>query len=70
LQFINKATGQESVTVGHDLFSVDQEVCAISYPYPDDSGRNIVFLDTPGFDDSSRADYDILDSISKWLKKT
>ena len=70
MQFINTATGQVSVEVGHDISSGTQEVRAVCCPFPDDSQRNIVFLDTPGFDDTDREDFDILNDIAKWLKKT
>lgn len=31
---------------------------------------DIVFLDTPGFDDTSNSDTEIMDMLSKWLNKT
>jgi len=31
---------------------------------------NIVFVDTPGFDDTKRSDSDILKMISDWLEIT
>ena len=69
-QFINVATGQPSTTIGHDLESCTQDVQAVSCSHPDGSGRNVVFVDTPGFNDSGRTDYDVLKSIAKWLEKT
>ncbi|RDB28781.1 Serine/threonine-protein kinase HT1 [Hypsizygus marmoreus] len=68
--FINVATQLPSVVVGDDLESCTQDIRAIPYPHPDGSGRNIVFVDTPGFDDSERTDYEILTRISDWLKQT
>jgi len=52
------------------LESSTHDVQAISCPHPDGSGRTVVFVDTPGFDDCEKADYDILNAIASWLKKT
>ncbi|KAH7925413.1 kinase-like protein [Leucogyrophana mollusca] len=68
--FINAAIRQACAIVGHDLESCTQKVVAFTCPHPDGSNRNIVFVDTPGFDDSKRTDYDILRDISKWLEQT
>lgn len=35
-----------------------------------EDGRNLVLVDTPGFDDTYKSDMDILGMISKWLEKT
>jgi hypothetical protein len=40
---------------------------AIAVPYPEDNGRRVVFVDTPGFDDTFESDTQILDIVSKWL---
>jgi GTPase Era involved in 16S rRNA processing len=69
-QFINLATRQQWAAIGHDLGSCTQDVRAISYPHPNGCGRNVVFVDTPGFDDSERTDYDVLNAIAEWLKQT
>ncbi|KAH7905079.1 P-loop containing nucleoside triphosphate hydrolase protein, partial [Hygrophoropsis aurantiaca] len=68
--FINIATESKCATVGHDLDSCTQDIVAFTFPHPNDSNRNIVFVDTPGFDDSNRSDYDILREISRWLETT
>ncbi|KAG6856638.1 hypothetical protein H0H87_002228 [Tephrocybe sp. NHM501043] len=68
--FINVATQSTSVIVSDDLASCTQEVQAISYPHPDGSGRNIVFVDTPGFDDTEKTDFQVLEQIADWLKET
>jgi GTPase Era involved in 16S rRNA processing len=71
MQFINTATGWTLATVGHDLNSCTQDVYSITCPHPDGSGRNVVFVDTPGFDDSGNmSDYDVLKAIANWLKQT
>ena len=33
-------------------------------------GYNIIFVDTPGFNDNKKLDSDILKMISEWLKIT
>ncbi|KAH7909051.1 hypothetical protein BJ138DRAFT_1156161 [Hygrophoropsis aurantiaca] len=68
--FINIATGSECAIVGHNLDSCTQDIAAFTFPHPNDSNRNIVFVDTPGFDDSNRTDYDILRDLSRWLETT
>ncbi|KAG1740779.1 uncharacterized protein EDB91DRAFT_1281465 [Suillus paluster] len=60
----------ECAKVGHDRESCTQGVTAFAYPHPDGSGRNVVFVDTPGFDDSVRTDYEVFKEIAAWLKKT
>ncbi|KAI6013519.1 hypothetical protein EDC04DRAFT_2579352, partial [Pisolithus marmoratus] len=53
--------------VGHALTSHTSEIkstrCMIK-------GSNVVLVDTPGFDDTSKSDLEILESISEWLSKT
>ena len=65
-QFINVATGVDA-GVGHDLESCTSEIGIIKMTFP---GYNIVFVDTPGFDDTKRSDSDILKMISDWLEIT
>ncbi|KAF4565344.1 hypothetical protein EYR36_001914 [Pleurotus pulmonarius] len=67
--FINTATNSSEAMVGHNLESCTQEVRAISCPHPE-SGRNVVLVDTPGFDDTVRTDTDILSAIANWLSTT
>lgn len=33
-------------------------------------GREVILIDTPGFDDSTRSDMDILRSISSYMEDT
>ncbi|KAH7905316.1 kinase-like domain-containing protein [Hygrophoropsis aurantiaca] len=68
--FINIATESKRATVGRDLESCTQDIVAFTFPHPNDSNRNIVFVDTPGFDGSIRSDYDILRELSRWLETT
>jgi hypothetical protein len=59
-----------SVIVGDELGSCTQEVRAYSCLHPNGSGRKVILVDTPGFDDTDRTDYDILRDIAQWLKIT
>ena len=43
---------------------------ATRMPLPSDPKKNIVLIDTPGFDDTTRSDMEILSMISHWLKTT
>ena len=65
-QFINVATGVD-VGIGHDLESCTSEIGLIKMRY---LGSNIVFVDTPGFNDTSKSESDILKMISDWLEIT
>ena len=55
---------------GHDLWSCTQEVRAFGCLHPNGSGRKVVIVDTPGFEDSEGMDYQILQAIAQWLKET
>ncbi|KAL7936398.1 hypothetical protein V8C35DRAFT_232897 [Trichoderma chlorosporum] len=62
--FISLLTDQ-AVQVGHDLKSCTTEVGAYSFRYND---QQIVYVvDTPGFDDTSRPDSEILQEIAFFL---
>ena len=37
---------------------------------PEIADSDIVFVDTPGFDDTTRSDTDVFEMISTWLIKT
>jgi predicted GTPase len=65
-KFINLATGVDA-GVGHDLESFTSEIGIIKMTF---LGCNVVFVDTPGFDDTKRSDSDILKMISDWLELT
>lgn len=58
------------VVIGHELDSCTQEVRAFSCLHPNGSGQKVVLVDTPGFNDTERTDYDILQNIALWLKAT
>ncbi|OJA17375.1 hypothetical protein AZE42_03889 [Rhizopogon vesiculosus] len=65
--FINKASGS-SLPVGRGLESCTSEV-RTSRPFVV-SGRVVTLIDTPGFDDTTRSDTDILSMIAAYLSKT
>jgi hypothetical protein len=70
-QFIDLLAGElQGRRAGNGLASVTQGIQATrvsSSAYP---GRDIVLVDTPGFDDTMRSDMEILHMISEWLKAT
>ncbi|KAJ8517864.1 hypothetical protein ONZ45_g5011 [Pleurotus djamor] len=53
--------------IGHKLNSFTDDVSATRYTRGKDS---VVLVDTPGFDDTTRSDTDILKLIASWLEKT
>jgi len=66
--FINYATKQDGSGVGHGLKSVTTEIRAVRCQHPDGKGT-VVFVDTPGFDDTYRSDIDVLSQIAGWFVK-
>ena len=68
-QFINAATKQGGKTVGHKLKSYTSDVRAVRYSR-DQGSPPVVFVDTPGFDDTNKPDTEILRIIAQWLEKT
>ncbi|KAF8557842.1 hypothetical protein OG21DRAFT_1406255 [Imleria badia] len=67
--FINKAAGKTVVEVVEDLRSQTRAVQSVRCLHPDGC-RNIVLVDTPGFDDTNLSDVQILRIIAHWLKDT
>lgn len=66
-KFINKLTGSKEETGANGLKSCTQDVREFRVSTPD--GRKYVIADTPGFDDTTRSDRDILRLIADWLEK-
>ncbi|KXN84731.1 hypothetical protein AN958_12158 [Leucoagaricus sp. SymC.cos] len=66
--FISQALGKD-MGIGHDLQSYTSEVRALRVPIPGENA-DVVLVDTPGFDDTHKTDYQILQLISNWLKET
>ena len=53
--------------VGHDLESCTTDIEIIRFQFFD---INVVFVDTPGFDDTHKSDVEILTMIADWLNTT
>ncbi|KAI5992853.1 P-loop containing nucleoside triphosphate hydrolase protein [Pisolithus marmoratus] len=67
--FVDRAVGRPGVGAGHDLMSYTKEMRPFRYPHSDGI-RNIVLVDTPGFDDTFVTDAQILRQIAYWLNAT
>ncbi|KAF9531056.1 P-loop containing nucleoside triphosphate hydrolase protein [Crepidotus variabilis] len=71
--FINLASGSEDMVVGSSLTSQTTEIKE-SRPFPvdpsDKKSRQVILLDTPGFDDTTRSDVEILKLIATYLQKS
>ena len=68
-QFINIITGLET-GVGHDLKSCTSNINNVRLSIPEVAFGDLVFVDTPGFDDTHKTDVDILKMVADWLKST
>ncbi|KAG6810046.1 hypothetical protein H0H92_013608, partial [Tricholoma furcatifolium] len=68
--FINTFLGQQVAPVGHSLKSHTEHVNAYTYNDPQFPNNRIVMVDTPGFDDTSLSDQEILRRISVWLAQS
>jgi len=66
--FINHATRQGGQGIGHSLKSQTSEIRAVRCKHPVDQS-SVVFVDTPGFDDTHRSDIEILSQIAGWFVK-
>lgn len=70
--FIGTAT-RSDVGVGHALQSCTTEINMVKLDFVDSFERtdfDIVFVDTPGFDDTNKTDVEILEMLADWLTKT
>ncbi|KAG6820499.1 hypothetical protein H0H93_016306 [Arthromyces matolae] len=68
--FINILIGQEVASVGHELQSHTAHIQHFTLTHPDYPNRRIVIIDTPGFDDTSVDDREILRRIAVWLARS
>jgi len=68
LQFIECATRQDGRTVGHKLRSFTAGIQTARTAHPTD-GYPVLFVDTPGFDDTSKSDMEILGMIADFLRR-
>ena len=55
---------------GTSLKSVTDEVSAHRVLKHPTHGNKLVFVDTPGFDDTHKSDKQILEMIGQWMTKT
>ncbi|KAJ8689314.1 hypothetical protein PTI98_013347 [Pleurotus ostreatus] len=67
--FINTATGNKT-GVGHELESYTSSIQIIKFRSLEISMQDIIFVDTPGFDDTHKSDIEILTMVADWLKIT
>ncbi|KZP31975.1 hypothetical protein FIBSPDRAFT_549936 [Athelia psychrophila] len=65
--FVNMALGRDACPVGKGQKPITVEIQAHRRGHPDGSGRNIVFIDTPGIGGEYEAADDVLWAISRWL---
>jgi hypothetical protein len=70
-QFINEYLGKNAMAVNHGLKSCTQEIECTTITLPADHetwpNRRLVLVDTPGFNDTQRGEWEILRKISVWL---
>ncbi|KAG6843382.1 hypothetical protein H0H87_005251 [Tephrocybe sp. NHM501043] len=68
--FINKVVGEDVAAVGHGLKSQTMGVKAYPFHNPGYPKNRIMLVDTPGFDDITTKDSDILRRIGAWLVRS
>ncbi|KAK1755528.1 GTP-binding protein A [Echria macrotheca] len=74
--FVAKASGRKDLKIGYDVDPCTQEPQMVEFKLeckkddndPSDE-REIVLIDTPGFDDDTRSDVEILELIAAWMAK-
>ncbi|KAF8160036.1 P-loop containing nucleoside triphosphate hydrolase protein [Crassisporium funariophilum] len=67
--FVKIASGLDT-GIGHTLQSCTSTIDIVKLSFPEYSDCDIVFVDTPGFDDTTKSDVDILHMIANWLRDT
>ncbi|KAG5651161.1 hypothetical protein H0H81_009653 [Sphagnurus paluster] len=68
--FVNALLGEDSenkAKVGHELQSETAHLQQYVVPYPGLPDRRVIVVDTPGFDDTTEDDREILGRIAVWL---
>ena len=66
MEFIELATGATGL-VGDGLATFTTEISATRLSF---LGRDLCFVDTPGFDGTNESDVDVFKMIADWLNKT
>jgi len=67
--FINAAAGRAIADVNHNLTSGELAVRDFVVHHPQ-TGRPLIFVDTPGFDHYSASDWEVLNKIIQWLRNS
>ncbi|KAM0209048.1 hypothetical protein ACHAQD_011362 [Fusarium lateritium] len=62
--FISKLV-EDNVIIGHQLKSCTSEISSFRFKHP--SGRQVLLIDTPGFNDDNLSDRQVLEKISGYL---
>ncbi|KAH7918117.1 hypothetical protein BV22DRAFT_1134845 [Leucogyrophana mollusca] len=65
--FINAVAGKDALTVCHSPTAQSAIIEHVIVPHPDDAHRRVVFVETPGFDDTYLDDSEILRYTAGWL---
>jgi hypothetical protein len=65
-QFIATASGQGHDAIHHGLRTVPSDIQIIKATHPKDD-HPVVFVDTPGFDATSKSDTETLGQVADWL---
>ncbi|PPR03427.1 hypothetical protein CVT24_012696 [Panaeolus cyanescens] len=66
--FANRVVGAPDVGVGHNLQSCTKEIRIFRHTSPTSS--DLVIIDTPGFNDTTLSDVQILERITQWMVST
>ena len=69
-QFINTAMGYAAASVSDDLHSCTRDIDSFNCFHPTIPGRRVVFVDTPGFDNTMGKDSNTIRHVATWLKQT
>ena len=69
MQFIAAASGQGHAAIRHGLRTATSDIRIIKTTHPK-NGSSVVFVDTPGFDDTHMTDIEVLIAIADWLSTT
>ncbi|GLB39634.1 putative 50S ribosome-binding GTPase [Lyophyllum shimeji] len=67
--FINTLVPEAKLAVGGDVDPCTQSVQPAIIAHPNDAERRVVFIDTPGLDNTSCPDEKILRQITDWLRQ-
>ncbi|KAH7925378.1 hypothetical protein BV22DRAFT_1129044 [Leucogyrophana mollusca] len=65
--FINTTAGRTLTKVGHSTESCTATIQHAIFPYPYDTDRRVVLVDTPGLDDAYADEVEVLRRIAVWL---